>query len=151
MAASSNGTVYAASRDGVLYALNAADGKEVWKIDVGGVLRTAPAVGGSALFVVNGSGYLSAVDRERGNLLWTATETRYTGPPLLADNLLIVAGTDGSIYRFGLNGEEQGRWSTNYSGDATDRPPAFYLGPAMGGGAIWLADNNSVIRRLGGQ
>ena len=141
-------TASVASRDGSVSAVDPADGTARWVADIGPALRTAPAVGRDALSVVDSGGTLTALSRATGNPLWITREAGYVGPPVLVGGTLVVARNDGSIVRLGLDGKERGRRraaDVSLPGDAT---PAFYLGPSLGGGAIWLIDEDSVVYRL---
>lgn len=143
---------YVASNDGNLYALDA-KGRELWRAQVGTTLRAAPALGGDVVFVVDETGDLTAIDRRSGRELWEARDGRYAGAQLVVGETLVVAGDDGRVYRFGLDGEEGESWTapdapTVAAGDETAEP-GFELGPTTGGGAIWLADDNATVSRLG--
>ncbi|MCC7353798.1 MAG: PQQ-binding-like beta-propeller repeat protein [Anaerolineae bacterium] len=144
-------TLYIASRDGTLTAFAPANGIVHWAATIGQPLRTAPAVGKDAVFIVDSTGTITALDRVTGAQRWAALDVGYTGPPVLVDETLVVARNDGKIVRFGLDGKEQGRWDASDVGLPGDAFPAFYLGPALGDGAIWLADDDSVVYRLGGE
>ncbi|MBA2451407.1 MAG: PQQ-binding-like beta-propeller repeat protein [Chloroflexi bacterium] len=146
-------TVYVASRDGTLAALDAATGEVSWTIGVSGpneILRTQPAIGAKRLFIVDGGGAVTALDRQAGRRLWTTAERSYVGPPIVLDETLLVAGKDGEIWRLSaLDGAPQGRWAAAEVSSPTDPAPSFVLGPTLGGGAIWLIDDGGVVRRLG--
>lgn len=144
-----DGILYVADREGGLTTLDPVTGEEVWVADMDATLRTAPAVGESAVFVVDQSGRLSAFDREKGRELWSTGEQVYTGPPVLVGETLIVAGTDGKVYRFGFDGERRGEWDASDASIPTDGAPVFRLGAARGDEAVWLADDSGVVRRLG--
>jgi quinohemoprotein ethanol dehydrogenase len=76
------GRVYVAAYDGVLYALNAADGKIVWQVDtIGDTPRAytstgAPQVAGKVVVIGNAGsefdsrGYVTAYDLETGRQAW---------------------------------------------------------------------------------
>jgi len=76
------GRVYVAAFDGVLYALNAADGKVIWQADTiddkqrGYSVTGAPEVAGKVVVIGNGGaefdarGYFTAYDLETGKQAW---------------------------------------------------------------------------------
>jgi outer membrane protein assembly factor BamB len=64
------GLVVAGSGDGNVYALDAASGKERWRLETGGRVRATPAVGGGVVFVGSADGVLYAVDLETGDVKW---------------------------------------------------------------------------------
>lgn len=142
-------TAYVASRDGNLYALDGATGEEAWRSNAGLALDTAPTLGEDAVFVVNAAGRLLAFDRKSGAKLWETDDERYAGSPALAGGSLIVAGKNGDVYRFGANGEREQTWESSGAGAGELTAPDFQLGPAVGGGAVWLADSNATVSRLG--
>jgi outer membrane protein assembly factor BamB len=144
-------TLYIASRDGTLTAFAPANGTVHWVATVGQPLRTAPAIGEKAVFIVDSVGNVTALDRATGAPRWAALDVGYIGPPVLVGDTLVVARNDGKIVRFGLDGKEQGRWEASAVSLPGDAFPAFYLGPALGGGVLWLADDDSVVYRLGGE
>lgn len=144
-----DGVAYVASRDGTLYAVDGATGEERWAAEVGQVLRTSPAVGTDRVFVVDEFNRLTALDRLTGRYLWRTVEEVYVGPPVLVGETLVVAGEDGKIYRLDLDGKRRGEWDAADASIPTDGTPSFELGPTLADGAVWLADDRAVIRRLG--
>ena len=145
--------VYAASRDGSVTAVDPADCDDEcepsWSTKAGGALRTAPAVGAELVFVVDEDGYLIALERESGRRRWSTVEQGYVGPPVATADAIVVARRDGRVVRLNLEGVEQDAWSAAEASGPNDAKPGFQLGPSVGGGALWLADDNAVVRRLG--
>jgi outer membrane protein assembly factor BamB len=79
----SGATVYIASADHFLYAIEAASGKLQWKFDAHGRLTSSPAVSEGRVFITSLDGKLYAVDAASGAAAWTfATEgeRRFTAP-----------------------------------------------------------------------
>jgi outer membrane protein assembly factor BamB len=151
--AGDDGRLFVVSRDGTLAAVDPSACEKIcesaWEAKVGGILRQAPAVGTGRVFVVNDDGYLAALDAETGRRLWSLPQPGFVGPPALVGDVLVVARTDGDIVRLDLEGVEQGRWSGAEAVGPLDVRPKFAYGPTAGGGALWLADDGAVIRRLG--
>lgn len=142
--------VYAASRDGTLYALDVATGEERWAGDAGAPLRTAPVPAGGRVYVVDTFGRLLAFDDRDGRRIWATVEYDFVGPPAMVGDTLVVAGSDGIIYRLDAAGVRQGHWSSSGALSPTDSSTVSYkLGPTAGGDALWLADSDGVVRRLG--
>ncbi|MBL9167626.1 MAG: PQQ-binding-like beta-propeller repeat protein [Verrucomicrobiales bacterium] len=74
-------------------------GELVWRADVGGAIRSSPALNASAVFVGADDGFVRGWDTQRGRLLW---KTRIGGsvpvsPALTKDNRLIVSANGGTI------------------------------------------------------
>lgn len=147
-----DGTVYVASRDGNLAAVDAATGDARWTTHVNGpyeVLRSAPVVTVERVFIVDASGFLTALDRQDGRRLWISSEGSYVGPPVVVGETLLVADRRGSIHRLDFDGVRQGQWTAGEASSPADSRPDFLFGPTSGGGAVWLADDGGVVRRLG--
>ncbi|MGH2522898.1 MAG: PQQ-binding-like beta-propeller repeat protein, partial [Anaerolineales bacterium] len=144
-----NGIAYVASRGGQLYALWAATGEQIWAAasDDFNILRTAPAIGPAQVLLVDDFGTLTAFDRQTGKRLWTSVEDDYGGAPLLVGEMAVVPGDEGLVHRVGLDGTRQGQWSIA-TGDG-ESIASFPFGPVVGGGALWLADDEAVIHRIG--
>lgn len=140
-----DGVAYAASRDNHLYALDPDTGEPLWTARVGGVLRSAPAVGETRLFVVDDDGFVSAFARADGKRLWTSADDHFAGAPIIAGDSLLVADDRGAVVRMDFDGERLGEWPVLESGQAV----TLRLGLTAGGGAAWLADAQSAVRRLG--
>lgn len=68
-----DGLVYVPGEEGILYAVDADSGEEVWRNDEGINVHTPVAVAGEMVYLVAGS--LFAFDREYGEVLWTADAT----------------------------------------------------------------------------
>lgn len=65
-----DGTVYFGSYDGNVYALNAADGKEVWRFKTGGAVMGRPTVDGQYLYVPSDDGMLYKLARKDASAVW---------------------------------------------------------------------------------
>jgi outer membrane protein assembly factor BamB len=148
------GLAYVASRDGQVYGLDPASGEAVWSGRAGGPLRTAPAVGQGRVFVVDEFGSLKALDLESGRRLWVSPEAEYAGPPLLVGAergrpALVLAREDGLVELLDLDGRRVRAWSALETASPAEDQPTLKHGPTVGGGAVWLADDNGVVLRLG--
>ncbi len=66
-----DGKVYATDGLGDVVALNAADGKEVWRVKPGGPLRGAPTIGNGNLYVLSQDNQLFALAQATGATVWT--------------------------------------------------------------------------------
>jgi outer membrane protein assembly factor BamB len=147
------GTLYVASRDGTLAAVDPSACDQTceasWEAKVGGLLRQAPAIGAGRAFVVDDGGHLIAFETESGRRLWSTPQPSYAGTPALVGEALIVSRKDGDVAWVDGDGVEQKRWSGADASGPVDARPQLAHGPAVGGGALWLADDGAVIRRLG--
>lgn len=66
-----NGVLFAATGDGNVFALDAVDGKEIWKTKLSAPVRSAPAVYGGRIFVLTSDNKLVALSENDGAVLWT--------------------------------------------------------------------------------
>jgi len=75
-----DGVIYFGSDDGNVYALAAADGRQLWKHRTGGPVPATPAVAGGVVYVGSYDGKFYALDARTGALRWkfaTAGERRF--------------------------------------------------------------------------
>lgn len=89
--------VFVANADGELFSLNSITGKKNWKIDTG--IKIAGAVGaGNGMVIVGGlKGEVFAFD-DNGKPLWASkVSSEVLSAPLVADGVVIVRTSDGSI------------------------------------------------------
>ncbi|MGB8646085.1 MAG: PQQ-binding-like beta-propeller repeat protein [Anaerolineae bacterium] len=136
---------YIASRDGNVYALDAASGQPIWSVNIGNrvVLRSAPALSADYLYVTDGDGQLTAIERRTGKIARRNSQAVYVGTPAVVGDAVIVSGADGRVYQLSLDLVSQSTWR------ATDEGAKFIFGPVSGGDALWLGDNLGYVRRLG--
>ena len=101
--------VFAAGGDGTVVRLEAATGKEIWRVRVPS--RISGGVGADGRLVVVGSeeGEVIALD-EDGRMLWRArVSSEVLAPPVVAGDLVIVRSADSRI--FALDGRDgRRRW-----------------------------------------
>lgn len=119
-----DGTVYAADRHGVVKAMNIADGKEVWRVDLsektGWLSRNRPAllsggvtVAGAHAYVGSEKAQVYALNTADGTIAWQA---RVAGEalsrPIVSDGLVLVHTSNGILQA--LN-ESDGavKWTVN--------------------------------------
>ena len=102
-------TVYVASTDGRLYALNKQDGKRLWEFETGGALAGEPAVAGNMVIVTSRDNRVYAVNRRTGRLRWsfsmqpdqltTKADWKYfTAAPVVAQGSVYIGSGSGTLY-----------------------------------------------------
>jgi len=130
---SSNGVVYAVSKDG----------REVWHTRLGGGIETTPAVAFGRVYVGASDGSLYALNASNGKLLWKYT----TGGPIVAspvvslNGIVYVGSTDGRIYALDAkNGELV--WSDNTGA-------SIEVTPVLDNGMLFVASSDGTIRAYG--
>ncbi len=141
-----DGVAWAASRDGTVAAVDPADGRILWRSDPGSPIRSAPAVGDSAVYVVTSGGYVKAFDRTTGHRRWITERAGYLGPVVPLGGDVVAARSDGGVERLAA---ADGRAAESWAPGTGEAVGSLYLGPATGGGAVWLADRSAGVWRLG--
>lgn len=141
--------VFAVSRAGVLVALDAASGDEIWSTDTPGILRTAPAVDDQHVVIINDQGRLFIFDRATGEEVASTSGTDLEGPPVLWRDAIFVSTADGELQQRSMSGGVSKSWPASEVTSPTDLVADTDFGPVLGGDALWLADRNATIRRLG--
>lgn len=96
--------VYVATGAAEVHALEAATGKEIWKVRVSAPMRAAPTVGGGRVFLVTVQNELIALAVKDGKEIWRHTgipeSAGFLGhaSPAFSRGVLIVPHTSGEIY-----------------------------------------------------
>jgi outer membrane protein assembly factor BamB len=96
-----DGLVYIGARDGSLYAIDAATGKQKWRVDHGGSwVITSPAVWDGKVFLGSSDArFVQAVDAKSGRELWRVPmPASVWSSPSIAGSTLYVADTGGSVF-----------------------------------------------------
>jgi outer membrane protein assembly factor BamB len=102
--------VYAASADGEILCLDAADGKPIWKIKAGTELTAGVGTDGKVLVVVGTDGVILAFDANDGKSLWKAqASTEVLSPPALGGGVVVIRSMDNRIAAYDL-GSGARRW-----------------------------------------
>ncbi len=102
--------VYAASADGEISCLDAADGKLIWKIKAGTDLTAGVGSDGKVVVVVGADGVILAFDAAEGKRLWKAqASTEVLSPPALGNGVVIVRSMDNRIAAYDLESGNR-RW-----------------------------------------
>jgi len=92
--------VYAATSDGQFFhAIDAAAGKEIWRVRTTGVVWSSPSLDRATVYVGDGSGFVWAVDRTTGGVRWRfLTGGGIWSSPVIDGDLLYVGSNDGGVY-----------------------------------------------------
>jgi outer membrane protein assembly factor BamB len=94
----SEGSVFAAARDGTIVRLDAATGREAWRLRVPNQL--ASGIGSDGRLVVVGStkGEVIALEAD-GRTLWRArVSSEVIAPPVIADEFVVVRSADSRVF-----------------------------------------------------
>jgi outer membrane protein assembly factor BamB len=140
-----DGVVYVGSSSGLVFAIDAATGTELWRISTEDAVFSSPAVDGGTVYIGSGAedfapGILYALDGSTGAERWRfATNGAVFGAPAIASGTVFVGSTAGEVYALdGTSGAE--RW-TAHAGAALNTlavaDGAVYLTPMWTTG--WIA------------
>lgn len=88
-----------ANTAGIVYALDAADGKQLWRYKAGGKIFSTPAVEGSTVVIGCTDGFIYALNLKDGTLLWEVKcEKSVLGSPAIFNGKVYIGASDG-IFR----------------------------------------------------
>jgi outer membrane protein assembly factor BamB/serine/threonine protein kinase len=100
-AAATGERVIVAGIEGTVWNLNADDGKEVWRVEIGDFQPrpTSPIVINNVVYIGTESGRIHALDAASGNTLWTFdADAAIAGNPAFADGFLYFVTIRGTVY-----------------------------------------------------
>ncbi len=93
------GTIFAASRDGDVVAIDATTGRTRWTQDTKADLAAGPGVGGSVIAVGSSDGKVIALDAASGKKLWAVgVSSEVLAAPLVTADRVIVRTVDGRVH-----------------------------------------------------
>ena len=111
-----DGTVYIGARDGSLYAIDAATGKQTWRVSYGASwVITAPAVWDGKVFIGSSDArFVQAVDAKTGREVWRVPmPASIWSSPSIAGSTLYVGDTGGGAHAIeAKTGKEIWRFQT---------------------------------------
>ncbi|WP_407704561.1 beta-alanine-activating enzyme beta-propeller domain-containing protein [Streptomyces spongiae] len=94
-----NGLVYAGSKDGSMYALDAETGKPRWQFSTGNGVYTCPAVAGGVAYFGSADYHLYAVDVKTGEQRWQfSAKGEVNSSPVVAGGVVYAGSDDGRLY-----------------------------------------------------
>ena len=104
----SDGVAYVGGYDGMLYALNLANGNDLWDATVGNgeAIVGGAAVGGGLVFVGSSDGFLYAYDAEDGVFQWRFPTGNFIwATPAVANDRVYFGSMDQKVYALDLDGQ----------------------------------------------
>ncbi len=127
-----DGTIYAGSNDGRVYAMNP-DGTEKWSFGTGGWVTSSPAIGSDGtIYVGSRDGRLYAVNPD-GTEKWSFTTggSVWSSPAIEGDGTICFGSDDGRLYAIDADGIE--KWNLTTGGLVRSSPAigsdgTIYLG-----------------------
>lgn len=135
-----NGVIYISTSAGETFAVNAKDGAVIWRISKGSV--NDPITDGEKIYIA-GSGVLSAVSKENGQILWEQDfEEPEISTPAIKDNVIVTASTKDKLYAVSaVTGELKYK---RYLGKGS------FGKPVISGSTLYILTNNSRLFALKG-
>jgi outer membrane protein assembly factor BamB len=120
-----HGLAYSVSGDGVVYAMNASTGTQVWTYSVGVFLSSSPAIVDGVVYFTSNYGFpanVYALDASTGALQWKLSiGSQSTSSPVVVDGALYVGSEDGALYA--LNARKGTlNWKYQTGGDVDSSP-----------------------------
>lgn len=144
-----DGLVVIGGQDGLVYALDLADGKVRWTVQTGGLVRATPAIGDGMVVVGSWDGRVYALDLASGKQRWVhrtigdTLDSRTFGfdrralqsSPAIAGGRVFVGSRDGGLYALdAATGERQWR--------ATHRGSWVVGSPAVKEGVVYVGSSD---------
>lgn len=117
-----NGIVYVGYHTGVVYAIDAASGVEVWQHDVKSNIAAGLAYADNTLYVGSSNGKLSALDAGNGSLRWEfSSQNEVRSTPVITDGIVYFGSLDHNLYA--LNARDGTKlWSFETGGEIASTP-----------------------------
>jgi outer membrane protein assembly factor BamB len=131
-----NGIAFVASYGGNVYALDAASGRELWRVATGGPVFSSPAVVNGVVFIGSYDGSFVAFDASTGSERWRfATGGPIFSSPAAVDEVVYFGSEDGIFYALDTaTGRE--RWRVAVGGLVFSSPAVVdsvvYVGNEIG-------------------
>jgi eukaryotic-like serine/threonine-protein kinase len=105
-----DGRIYFGSSDGNCYAIDAGNGKELWRFATGGAVLSSPAVADGIVYFTAKDHIVYAVDEKNGKERWRYSMgeelpyqygfDNFLSSPTIAGEVLYIGGGDGNLYAF---------------------------------------------------
>ena len=135
------GVVYVGSRDGRVYALDAADGSRTWAFPTGEPISGAPAVAGGTVYVGSLDGRVYGLTADGGEEAWRVdTGGAVVTSPAVADGRVYVASRAGAASRVHAIDDGQEPWTFEAAGELTS--------PAVADGRVYVASRDGHVYAL---
>ncbi|HZC32088.1 MAG TPA: PQQ-binding-like beta-propeller repeat protein, partial [Candidatus Bathyarchaeia archaeon] len=130
-------TVFASSSDGLLHALNLADGTERWTFKATKAPLLGPTVVGGLAYVIDGTNRMNAVDAATGTLRWQSTSTLLGASEItVGDGRVYIGTADGFLVALdAASGREDWRVAVSTAAPANS--------PAFADGLVFAASNGA--------
>lgn len=146
------GKVFANSGRGLIVALNADSGQEIWRHSVGVPFRSAPKVADGKVLAITIDNQIFALSVADGKTVWSHRGLSETGgwmnsvSPTVSENIVIVPYTSGDLYGLNLqDGKEL--WSESISMHKRTEASDIFSGiggdPVVDGAVVFAVSNDN--------
>ena len=139
------GQVFVGSRDGHLYAVDAATGRQLWRADhEESWVNSSPAVAGGLVFAGSSDNrFVQAVDARTGKERWrTPTERLVWSSPAVAGDFVYVGDAAGTLYALDrATGAERWRYRSGRR---------IYSSPVLADGLLYVGNDDGAVYALRG-
>lgn len=92
-----NGSVFAASLDHAIYALNTATGDLLWRVETGLDVAASPTVVDGIVYIGSMDGKMYAIDAESGEIVWTRTLGGMVSSAAVVNDTVYVGDLNGNV------------------------------------------------------
>ena len=103
-----DGIVYLGGSDGTVYAVDALEGRTIWRFSTGGPITSSPAVAGGLVYLGSWDGMVYALELKTGALVWRAPAGGPVADPVaVGDAVVFARAVDGPLLALdGQSGEQ---------------------------------------------
>jgi len=144
----SGDSVYFASINGTVYALNAAEGYKEWAVELGNKVWSAPAVDGETVYIGCFDKNLYALNAADGSIKWQfAAEGAIGATPILDNGLVYFGGYDRAFYAVDT-ATGQLVWKFPAEGAAVKPENWFWAQPILHNGIIYAPNLDGKVYAL---
>lgn len=134
-----DGILYTGSGDGVLYAVDAETGEQLWSVEGFGQLESTGAISGDMIITAGYNQTVKAMDRITGDDRWSfKTEYGVQGAPLIVEDRVYIA-TDHEVYALDVKSGEL-VWK-----DPTGTEGAYMGAPAYKDGVLYTTGGKLLL------
>ena len=136
-----DGTVYAGTTDGLLFALDARTGAQRWHVETYNAVGATPVVAGETLYAVSKDAHVYAIDRDDGSERWAYdTGSGIYAPPVVTNDRVVVTSRSGVVAAIHTEtGNEVWRFETT---------PGIRVPATQFGRRLLVGDDNGMIHVL---
>ncbi len=133
------GTVYFASGDGNMYAVDAASGEQRWKFKTGDVTHSSPAYADGIVYFGGWDSYFYALDAKTGKEVWKFhggedalihNQVGFQSSPAVVNGVVYVGCRDSNVYALDAKTGQE-KWKFNNKGSWVITSPAVAKGKVI--------------------